>query len=131
MSTVAAERFGDPEGSRMTAAMIASTPIGRFTPNTRRQPASSPTSWMMSPPTTGPRAAERPRTAPSTPKALPIERPVNMMRMSAATAGKKIPPAAPCTTRAMMSWRLSWARPQARLATVNRVRPATKTHLCP
>jgi hypothetical protein len=51
--------------------------------------------------------------------------------MNAVTAGTKMPPARPWTTRKTTSWVSDCARPHAALATVNRAMPVKNTHLCP
>ena len=51
--------------------------------------------------------------------------------MKAVTAGTKIPPASPWTTRNTTSWVSDCASPQAALATVNSAMPVKKTHLWP
>ncbi len=120
-----------PAGRKIAAAIRARTPIGRLTQKTRRQPFVSPNAWMIRPPTIGPSAVETPMTAPMIAKALPRTRGSKSSWMVAVTAGTKIPPARPWTTRATISWRSFCARPQKRLATVNSARPVKNTHLWP
>ena len=98
-------------------------PIGMLTQNTSRQPLSSPNASMISPPRIGPSAVETPMTEPMIANALPRTCPGNSSWIIAVTAGTKMPPARPCTTRATISWRLFCARPQNRLATVNSPAP--------
>ncbi len=86
---------------------------------------------MIRPPTSGPSADETPMTAPRMANALPRAIGGKSSWMNALTAGKKMPPPRPCTTRAMMSCRSFWASPHARLAAVNRARPVMNTHLWP
>ena len=86
---------------------------------------------MISPPRMGPSAVETPMTAPMIAKALPRTGPGNSSWMNAVTAGTKMPPARPWTTRATTSWVSFWASPQAALATVNRAMPVKNTHLWP
>ena len=113
-----------PCGSSAAASGTATSPIGTLTRNTQRQPCSTPAAWMSSPPTSGPSAVDSPMTAPSAPNARPRAGPAYSSWMRAAMAGKNTPAPSPCTTRPATSWPGVCASPHARLASVNRVRPA-------
>lgn len=93
--------------------------MGRLTKNTQRQPCCAPASSMIKPPSRGPTAVDIPTTAPNIPNAVPRSRPWNCCWMSPITCGLSIPPAAPCSRRAITSHSGPTAIPAKALAAVN------------
>ena len=93
-----------PAGRIIAAAISAMTPIGMLTQKTSRHPFSSPNASMISPPRIGPSAVDTPITDAHDRERLPAHRGGNSSWIIAVTAGTKMPPASPCTTRATISW---------------------------
>jgi hypothetical protein len=80
-------------------------------------------------PGTGDAAA--PIVAPQIPNAVPRSRPWNSWANSASAVANMIAPPIPCTPRAMIRKRESFAAPQRVEAIVNRITPITNSRLRP
>src|SRR3954464_13399183 len=113
-------------GTRRRASRIATTPTGRFTQKTQRQPIST-----RPPPITGPRAAPRAPSADQDPSAR-ARVPGRAAASSSDSDPRPTPPApAACTALADTSQPTPGARPQSREPTVNTASPATSARRRP
>jgi len=113
--------------SRRRASHAAATPIGMFTPNTRRQFAAA----TSSPPSEGPNPAAAAPTADSS--ATPWERCSggNAFSTSARADGTRKAAPSPCTTRKAISTSADGATAHSSEPTVNSSRPKTNTRRRP
>ena len=104
----------------------ATAPIGTLTKNTERQPTES----TSAPPTTGPRAMLRPKTAPQAPIACARSRgSSNTLRMIDIATGLSIDPPIAWSTRAAISQPREGASPQSSEPSENTTSPARKIRL--
>ena len=113
------------------ASTSASTPIGRLTKNTARQPCSSPKIAISAPPRTGPIAVEVATTVPKKPNALARSWPWKSVWMSPLTCGVTSPPAKPWSSRRATSAGAEGASPQPALAAVKSATPTMNIHRRP
>src|SRR4051812_7110797 len=108
-------------GSRRGASTAAAMPIGTLTNRTHSQPAHS----VSMPPSRTPAAPPEPATAPHTPMARLRSAPSSKSTVtSERAAGDSSAAPRPWTARAEISHTSFWARPPAREAPANRMRPA-------
>jgi hypothetical protein len=112
-------------GTSHQVAANAATPTGTLTRKIQRQPVASPIAWMISPPSTGPAAAEMETVSPNSPNALARSAPVNSCWMRPEFCGVSSPAAAPWTSRATTTSSAVGASPTAALATTNPTRPTS------
>ena len=103
------------------ARAAAISPTGTLTRNTARQLVN----WTRTPPSTWPETKPMEETAPYRPMARVRSGPSGkLVVMSESAAGATMAAPAPWMTRAAISSTGSWARPPARLARENAIRPA-------
>ena len=114
-------------GSSQSASAIAASDSGTFIQKMPRQPSSGPPIAIARPPRVGPNAVATPMVAPNRPNALPRSAPWNSCWMRPSTCGIWMPAATPCRSRATSSTSPVGASAQARLVSVNRLRPMTNS----
>ncbi len=107
-------------GTSRQASAKPTMPTGMLMKKIHSQPAAS----TRTPPRIGPTSVATPAVAPHSAIALPRRSAGKIRVMIAIVCGVIIEAPRPCTTRATMRPSIEPVRPQARLASVNTVRPA-------
>jgi hypothetical protein len=115
-------------GTNTAVRMMAAMPTGMLIQNTPRQPVES----TSAPPTTGPRAIDRPNTLPHTPIAFARSLgSVNTFVMIDMATGLSMEPPTACSARNAMRAPRVGARLQASEPSVNSASPTWKTRRRP
>jgi len=118
-------------GSRRSALVKATTPIGTLTKKMARHGSVNRSAWISKPPVTGPRMVPSPSVAPKALKALPRSAGGKRTWITESTCGNIRPLAIPCTTRLATSIPGLTATPHSADDPVNRNMPRRNRRLRP